>query len=190
MIVGARSLQRSDFRGFNVLTFADWNLPVETLGLTCMAAFDEALLRLRSDPEATRIAVPGSVSASPTTRVNTATESALRALPERYAPSARFHSLFVQQEGLKRVVWTDFPAWVQVRIETREGTLDAVSFSPPNTTWRTFVLEDRDLRIHLSLIQGLCDFRPTLFEEPRFFRSAELIRAPRVPARFALELEP
>lgn len=188
MIVGARAAMRPDFRGFNVLSFADWSFPPETLGLPCFGAFDESVLKGRMDPDATRISAPGNLSGGPTTFVHTATETALRSLPERHARSTRMHSLFVVNEGPDRFAWTDLPPWARVSVETAKGELELWSVANNAGAWTKLELRPDDLRLHLTLFHDLSDLRVQALSEPRFYRTADLIRAPRAVACFALDL--
>jgi hypothetical protein len=188
MIVGARAAQRPDFRGFNVLALPDWTGTPEPLAHSCFGAFDESLLRMRSDPDATRIAVAGATTVGPLTSVHTASETALRSLPERQSDGCRFHSLVVVAEAGGLVAWTDLPAWALLQAESVDGRLENLDRGVVDGSWSKIALKPDDLRLHLCLFRAGANLSRACFQDTRFFRASELIRADVCRARFSLLL--
>ena len=178
MIAGVRKLDAPHFRGFNVFVLRDWIAPPDSLGLQCFGAFDEYLLRSRTDPDATRVEVPGAQGMSELTAFNTATLSGMRSLPERYRPlSALYTVALVSKSAEERFLWTNAPDWVKLSVETKDGNLDSITTSARDTKWRKIPLQEGDLFLHLHLLQPAPSLRLKSWATPQFFRLSRLIEA-------------
>jgi hypothetical protein len=172
------------FKGVNVFLLKDWIMPIEELGTDAFNAFDESLGRLRSDPNATRIqAAPTRAAAPDRDVVFTATQAALRAIPERYRASAELYTLSIA----RRQAHANLPPWCSITLETKEGELSLLSNAIYTAReWVTLPIEDNDSLLHVSLFSQ----NPVLSSSdestiPRFARLATLIGRPDVASRAA-----
>jgi hypothetical protein len=143
--------------------------------------------KLRGDPDATRIGI-GPVRSRELENLNTATETALRAIPERLRPSANLYTLALSpQNPLK--FFAKLPAWTWVQSETSSGDLFNLEFDRSDS-WTSFLRNPEDIALHLRIFsrEGLPSLAAPLAEA--FFRTAELAsldaasRAERLPFYF------
>jgi hypothetical protein len=159
MILGHRIVNSSTFRGINLFLLRDWYMPIEALGAACFNAFDESLRRLRSDPNATRLHVPGQAGQNELNTLHTATVSALRSLPERYREGAEVFTLLVSRADPGTML-SNLPAWAFVTTETQSGELYLHSSAiveapsqarPAHSNWQSLRVESDDNFVHVSL---------------------------------------
>lgn len=152
MILAARHVQRPRFTGANVLILRDAMAAGEALSLAVFASFDEALERVRTDADATRIGVePG-----PGSDFTTAGESARRSLPDRVRPGASLYWAGVATTSAGSTLWTNAPAWIRFWFETSKGELFE---APPASNAsagapRSHALRPDDLYVHMTLFAG------------------------------------
>ena len=153
MIVSGRVQSTSTFRGMNVLVFRDWVLPIELLPDQVFEVFDKSLLKLRTDPDATKIIDLKNPKEAWLTRLNTATQSAQRCLQERFHDLYELYTVAVFRENDRPYLWTNFPSWVPLVVETNAGELDVLenSGAGPERKWRRVDLSQDDRWIHLEV---------------------------------------
>ena len=188
MILGVRSFRAGRYKGVNVFLLKDWILPIDEMGREVFDTFDESLMRLRTDPQATRISLPGLDSSL--TDLNTATNAALRSVPDRYRYAVQLFSSAVKIETdepvaeseVATVLWTNLPAWCSHAVETSGGDFFVVKegshLGRPRSGWRKLELESSDFRLHV-FPSGQTRVPSTLRvnAEPVFVRMGRLLDA-------------
>lgn len=182
MIIAARRRDESYFSGFNICLIRDWVQPVEHLCLEAFNYFDEALMRVKSDEDATRIYVPEERENQFLTALNTASSAALRALPERFRNGVELYTVAVESRlDQAPTVWFQIPAWASLFVEDRDGGLDLISSEsrPQNRKWAKADSLEKDLFIHLSLLSAFPNCSLSRGQEILVFRASSLIQASR-----------
>lgn len=180
MILGARMVETPAFLGINLILLRDWILPVDTLGSHCFKSFDEALSKLKTDTEATRILSED----PPLTEIATASEASLRSLPDRYRNSGQLYSLaIVPDVGYKgkSLLW-NLPPWAHVTVENTNGELFEVSARPSEKGWKRLSLNKADLFVHVSLFRKDFEFRLLSPRAARFMRLSQLVEESQNPS--------
>ncbi|MBS1984272.1 MAG: hypothetical protein JST16_08870 [Bdellovibrionales bacterium] len=183
MILGTRAVTQPQFIGVNVVLLRDWSTPVDLMGLGCFKAFDEALNKLRSDPDATRI---GGTVETREALWTTATSAALRSLPERHRSGASYWSLAVAAESdfQRKAVWTDLPAWATIYIEDQAGNCDRLERPvTPAGEFTKLSLNASDRFLHVVLFGQSLALRLGGSATPQFRRLSQLIEESSEPAR-------
>ncbi len=179
MIFGYRVVKRPNFHGLNLFLLKDFVIPMEHLGQSCFDAFDEALNLLSSDPDSTRIH-PIHTKSPEVTTLNTASESALRAIPERYRSSTELFTVAQSKVGKGRTLFLQIPAWISLHLEDDKGDIFLIKSELPlkNQRWIEVPLEDADRFIHLKLFSDskVPKLGPSI-EREEFFRFANIALA-------------
>lgn len=172
MILGVRRQQSDLFDGLQLFTLKEWHEPSDELGRRCFDVFDESLEKLKSDSEATRIQ-DISLNEKEVTLLNTATETALRALPVKFKEAASLFTI-ARARSDQRKIYFRLPAWIRLQSEDHKGTLHHLHNLTTDATWRELALLPQEIALHLRLF-GDTD-TPVLREMPAlvFFRIAEL----------------
>jgi len=180
MILGYRAINRPHFHGINIFLLKDFLVPMEQVGHTCFDAFDEALLKLKNDSEATRIYSIDSKSPE-VTAFNTATEAALRAVPERYRSSTELYTL-VQSTSRSNLVYARLPTWAFLSCETQSGELFSLRLDSTGAkrSWYEIPLEPEDRFVHIKLFsESEYPAIAPLQDREEFFRLADIALVPK-----------
>ena len=173
MILGIRAAQTPHFQGFNVVLVKDWILPMDHVGSGCFKAFDEALGKLKTDIDATRV-----MAESPQlTSLSTASETALRSVSDRYRPSTRLYTVAVTPNAdlSGRLLTWNSPAWIRVQIEDKDGALYSVRSPQDAHGWHSLPLRESDLFVHVCFFSEHGRLRLSQPSEARFFRLSQIL---------------
>lgn len=147
MIIALRACENDLFRGLQVFTLKDWHEPIDEIGNACFDVFDEALEKLKSDPDATRIRDSALID-SEVTRLNTATETALRSVAVKHSETVGLYTVaFSRSEDRK--IYFRLPPWLHLQTETLHGDFHVLKFSDQDSTWREFTLLPEESALHL-----------------------------------------
>lgn len=131
-MIATRSAQSSTFCGFNVLHLFGEPSDASSLAHTVFNNFDNALLKLRNDPDSTKANVVGLAKAAYANRLNTARVAALKSLPERHRNGACLYLIFIG----KSEIWSFVPGWIRFYEESPDGALSEFrSTSGPKPSW-------------------------------------------------------
>lgn len=185
MILGTRAARGPQFTGMNVFLLRDWVLPADSLGLGSFKTFDEALSKMRSDADATRIVPLGLASLGPAADLNTATEAVFRNLPERHRGGADFYTLAVVRTAEGRKIVANLPPWASIHVEKSDGEVDRLTRAANWSGWFACPLDVNDAFVHLSLFTEEFSARLNPVGEPRFRRLSRAIEEARRNARLA-----
>jgi hypothetical protein len=173
MILGIRSFDQGGYRGIQAILIRDWHQPLSVYGDKAFANFDEALLRLGRDPDATRIG-PFPESSDPLKSLNTAASSALRSLPERIRAQAEFFTA-AQRVASPHSLFIYWPRWMELYLESNEQGIERLEVS--KLQWEERALSSSDLRLHVWLGKKLpLQLSPS--PASRYFRLSELFSKP------------
>jgi hypothetical protein len=179
MILGARSFDLHPYRGINIFLCKSWSPPLDFYGRQALQAFDETLLRLKSDTEATRLYVVDSKEPREITDMNTAAAAALRSLPEKMRASCQIFTT-IQSRDLQGL-WSNLPNWTLLRAEAQNGDLHDLRLPEGTPQWQRVPTEADDRWIHLSFFgsAGRLSLRPEA--GPFFARLSALIHSAENP---------
>lgn len=172
MIVALRACETELFRGLQVFTLKDWHEPIDEIGNACFDVFDEALEKLKSDPDATRIQDSALID-NEVTRFNTATETALRSVAVKHSETVGLYTVAFSRLD-ERKVYFRLPPWLHLQSETVDGNFHALKFSDQESTWREFTLESTEMALHVRAFN--CDGYPPIGPvlDRAFFRLSDL----------------
>jgi len=127
VILACRTTQFGSLRVGNVFLSQRLCSPIEASSKLCFRSWDETYTRLRTEKDATQIHSIEDLKDQKLMELNTATLSALRALPKEEREGTRLFTIATDYAagGDKKVrwVWSNFPVWAKIIVETSEGSL-------------------------------------------------------------------
>ena len=152
---------------------------MEQLGHACFDAFDESLVKQKSDSDATKVFSINSKSPEITT-LNTATESALRVIPERYRASSHLFTL-AKSITNAALLYAHLPLWAFPIVEDISGNFTLIESNSQQAKhkWVELSLQSEDRFLHLNLFSKSSVPRiAPITDHDAFLRLADLVLLP------------
>ncbi len=176
MILGARSFRVSRYTGFNIFLLKDWNLPISNLGTLAFSSFDETLMKLKSDPNSTRLS-PINSSHIFSSELYTATKAALKTIPEKSRKQTHIYTVaFAKNSSGNLQMVYHLPAWSHMFSESLDGQLEKIDFKTSSgEEWFYTATEAHDKYFHLSFFSSNIVPQLELTSKPKFYRLSSAI---------------
>lgn len=188
MMLAGRWKSSSSFTGAVFATFRESGSSVAASAKSCFEAFDEVLLKVRTDAEATRVISLDEQGPPP--EILTGIEGAKRGVSQRLRKEVK---LFVaaairKPSGGRDLLWNT-PPWYSIFVERADGTLSKLV---GRSEWNRAPLDAEDRALHIvplgqefrwgyAVPEGECVTR-------RMSQLVEESREPRTQLRFEIPL--
>lgn len=145
MMLAGRWRNSASFTGAVLASFRDWGPGVTSSAKSCFEAFDEILLKVRSDSEATRVISLD--ERGPPAEILTGLEGARRNVPQRWRKEVDLYVAVVVRKlnGGRDLLWNT-PPWCAIFIESANGTLSRLH---GQDEWNRSPLQADDRCLHV-----------------------------------------
>lgn len=161
MIFAYRVTRIGNLHVANVYLQPDLISPIEERPRNCFRAWDEAYLKLKTNPDTTKIYAPEDLQDQKLMEFNTAGLASVRALPKDSRKSARVFTIAADKRPgssniEERNVWTNLPAWAHISLESQAGALEQIQLprDASGSKWKRWNLEERDLYLHVHFFKN------------------------------------